>query len=249
LRERLLLFGAPNTGKTRQLVSIAKYAGEVLKKKVAIIDLEDKLEPMLLGMDIAKVPWLKYWVAVEENETSQWEVYKKCLGEVSTFLKPDDWLMVDRIDLSWPAVQRWYTLEVKKQSLADTLLDKAQSMKKVAMFVPPMEKGAWQVINEEYESAISKILYGLRCNVVLTAGIKSGEDTPTDVFGGLGVLPRGQKELPHQPHTAILLVQRRNGKDIQWYYTTAKDIPLRKYVENEPLMDFGMQYISEYVNG
>lgn len=251
MRERILLMSPPNAGKTHQLVSVAKYVGEVLKKRVAIIDLEDKLEPMLIGHGLFPVPaWLRYYVAVEYQESGQWEEYRKAIDEAAKFLRPDDWIMVDRIDLSWPATQRWYTQEVKKQTMAERLVEQAKSMKKVGMVIPPVERGAWQVINEEYESATGRVLYGLRCNVLLTSGIKGADDdSPQDVYGSLGIVPRGQKELAHQPHSVFLLQQKRNGKEIQWFYTTAKDIPGREYEDKENLIDFAMQYVAEYVKG
>ena len=50
MRERILLFGPPGSGKTYQLFKVIKYL-EDLGKNVYAIDLEDKLEAMLLGLN------------------------------------------------------------------------------------------------------------------------------------------------------------------------------------------------------
>jgi len=248
IRERCLLLGAPGVGKTYQAVKIAQYVGEELKKKVLVLDLEDKFEAMVIGM-LGEIPkWMTLKVAVETNEQPQWLAFKEAISKAD--VKEDDWIIVDRIDLAWEAVMRWYSQYKYGQELAERLAEKAKAMKKASMFTPRFDQGDWQPINEQYASNIMKILYGFRCNVVMTAGIKGLDDNDSrfDILGALGVKPRGQKELGHQPNTLLLLYQKRVGKEVVWRITTGKDLIGRSYFDDEDLFDLSIQYLVAKAN-
>ena len=80
----------------------------------------------------------------------------------------------------------------------------------------------------------------------MTTGIKGlDENNPSDI-GRLGVLPRGQKEIGHQPHSVFLLYQRKVGRNTSWLISTDKDLKKREYFEKEELVDFSIQYLSLY---
>jgi len=240
-RERILLMGSPGTGKTEQLLNIAKYLADI-GKQIEILDFEDKIGAYLKSSgDIPKN--LSLQVALN------WTEAQDALEKIEARLKPDNWIGVDRIDLAWNYVQRWYTQLKYQETLAQKMLDTSISMgKKKSMFAPRFDQGSWQVINEAYEEFINGILYRTRCNIVLTSGIKGiDENSPLDLFGNLGVLPRGQKELGHQPHSVFLLSQKKsNNKEITWHITTAKDLPNRIKFEGDQLYDFTLQYLEKY---
>ena len=235
--ERLLLMGGPGTGKSFQIIKVAEYLRE-LNTKIYVVDVEDKLEAMLGG---DKPDNMKLFVAI------YWDELKEVHKEIEKTVKPGEWIAVDRIDLSWPAVTRWYTEQMYHKDLADRLMDKKVAMKKDSMFVPMFDKGAWQPINEQYDNFILRLIHKYKCNILLTAGIRAVEEDESkyDMFAHLGVKPRGQKELGHQPHGVFLLHQRSKGKEIEWLITTAKDdIKGREYFKDEPLYDFSMQYLA-----
>lgn len=241
MRERILLMGSPGTGKSQQLINIAKYL-EPLNIKMYAVDLEDKLEAMLIGL--GKPKNLEVFVAFswEELKTDDNSITKQITDRV----KPGEWIAIDRIDLSWPMVQRWYTQLKYKEELADVMMSKAVNIKKSFMVAPRLDQGSWQVINEQYESFILNIMYKSRCNILMTTGIKVPEDNPMDIYGSLKVAPRGQKELPHQPHSTFLLTQDKIGRTLNWYITTGKDLPGREILDREMLYDFALQYLSVY---
>lgn len=236
MRERILLMGPPGSGKTHHLVRTSEY----LKDKgitTHTIDMEDKIEAFYGGT----VPkYLNLQVAIF------WEELKTAMEKVESIAKPGDWVLVDRIDLSWPAVQRWFTQQKYKEELAGRMLETSKKMKFSSEFVPRFDEGSWQVINEAYETMMLKLLYKYRCNVLLTAGIRGVDpNSPQDIFGHLGVVPRGQKELGHQPNSVFLLTQRR-AESITWEITTAKDMPNRDWFDKEPIFDFSLQYGARY---
>ena len=236
--ERILLMGGPGSGKSTQMLHCISY----LQDKGArchILDCEDKLIATTSGMD-GKWPVVHVSVFWEDMLTSMDILVKEA--------KPEDWVFVDRVDLSWSEVQRWYTAARYKKDLGEKLMAASVAMgTKSSMDMPRFDEGAWQTINENYYFWMQTLLYRLRCNLVLTAGIRVAEDY--DVFGHLKVAPRGQKELPHQPHTAILLHQTYDKveKEKKWLMTTGKDLPGRLYYENEPVLDFAIQYLGGVV--
>ena len=213
MRERILLMGPPSSGKSTQLINIYLALRDE-GTEMALIDLEDKLEATLLSSGI---PLPKSFFS-----PLSWEEYTEVVDKL--LKEKQAWIGVDRVDLTWNMVQRWFTRQRYNEELSKRMLEKSKEMKKTSMFIPRFDQGSWQVINEAYESTMFKLLYASRCNVIMTAGIRGlDEDNPIDTFARLGVAPRGQKELSHQPHSVFLLFQKAKGKEVTSNITTAKD--------------------------
>jgi len=251
MKERILLMGPPGSGKTYQLVKVALYLEE-LGIPIYAIDLEDKLEPMVLGL-VERIPSnMKLYTAFSWEELKTGYVkdnahIKSVLNEIEDLVKPGEWIAIDRVDLSWPIVQRWFTQQKYNEELADRLMEKSKQLKGSSMHIPRFDQGSWQVINEQYESFILSILYKHRCNILLTTGIRGAdENNPLDIYGSLRVMPRGQKEIGHQPHSVFLLTQEKVGRSITWRITTGKDLPNRELFERDELLDFSISYLGNY---
>jgi len=239
-RERALLMGPPGSGKSYQLVKVYLY---LMRRNIPtfVVDLEDKLGAMLASAG-ATTPQNLYSVI-------EWDEIKGAVADIETKVKPGNWILFDRMDLTWPRVRNWYSLAKYEKELAEIKVEKAKKMTKAAMFTPVFTQGDWEPINEQYDSFALKLLYKFRCHVLMTCGIRGvDEGSPQDIFGHLGVVPRGQKELGHQPHSVFLLSQKKSGGNITWHITTAKDdMPSpngggREYFDNEQLFDFSLQY-------
>ena len=236
ITERILLMGPPAAGKTFQVLQVYQYLIEQ-GIQCHIIDLEDKMEAAISGSDLP--------LPEKFDVTLSWEDYAAAVDSIS--LPPNSWIFVDRIDLSWSMIQRWFTQQKYGEELSTRLLKKSQGLKKSSMFIPTFDQGSWQVINENYESTMLKLLYRSRCNALMTCGIKGiDEDNPLDVFAHLGVTARGQKELPHQPHSVFLLSVKKRGRDLSWHITTAKDLKNRVWFDNDDCYDFYLQYVAEH---
>ena len=145
MKERILLMGPPSSGKTFQLLRVYDTLTEQ-GVDCHIIDLEDKVEASIISQGL-KLP-KNFSVA------TSWEEYREAVSGIN--LKPNNWVLVDRVDLSWPAVQRWFTQQKYEEELADRMLKKSLEMKKSSMFIPRFDQGSWQVINEAYESTMGK---------------------------------------------------------------------------------------------
>ena len=239
MRERILLMGAPGTGKSTQLLNVVNYVNE-FGIHAHVIDLEDKLTA-LLGNQIPKNMTL--YTCVE------WEELIDARDKILTTCKPDEWIFVDRVDLAWNFVQRFFSTKKYNIELAERLLDKSIDMKKRAMFIPRFDAGDWPTINENYESFIGFVFYRSRCNALVTSGIRAVDpDSKNDIdIFSLGINPRGQKELGHQPISAFLLQDAKKGKEHDYLITTAKEgTKNRVQFDHETLYDFTAQYLSEY---
>jgi len=249
MKERILLEGPPGSGKSEQLLNVAIYLRE-LGTQMYVIDLEDKLEAMILNRDDdfsnTKLSIALSW---DEESSKKYKGFKQSCEDILSKVKPGDWIGIDRVDLAWSMVQRWFTKGKYGETLADKMMAKSKDMTKKSMFIPVFDQGSWLVINEQYDQQIINILYESRCNVIMTCGIKGiSEDTPADI-GRLGVLPRGQKELGHQPHSIFLLRQKRiEARKFIWTISTEKDLKKRTYFDDDELFDFSQQYLAEYYN-
>ena len=239
MRERILIMGGPGSGKSTQCFNVVTYLQEIGVKKINYIDLEDKAEATLMCMTDAPKN-------LEVRLALSWDELKDESDKIAAEVKPDDWIMIDRIDLAWPAVQRWYTENKYEEDLADLMMKNAKNIKKSFMVAPRFDQGSWQVINEQYDNWINKLLYKTRCNIIMTSGVKTDEN-PVEMFGGMGVMPRGQKELGHQPNSVFLLTKIKERREVMFKVSTAKDLPNRAQFDEEDMFDFGMQYLSKYV--
>lgn len=248
MREKILLMGSPGTGKSTQVYLISKFLAD-LGKRLEVIDCEDKFESLCISEEGSVPKNITLQVATE------WPEILEATEHIMSRVKSDDWIAVDRADLAWPAVQRHYTLIKYKQSLGAKLIASAIDIKKRAMFIPRFDQGDWQPVNESYDGDfMHQLLFKSRCNIVLTTGIKGvDEGSPLDIFGNLGVLPRGQKEIGHQPNSVFLLHQKKEKSNqpphemvTSWHIVTAKDLKSRRRFEGEELFDFSLQYLTNY---
>ena len=250
MKERILLLGPPSGGKTYQIIK-TYLALKDMGIEMPIIDMEDKVEAGFISQNLDLPKHL--FVCIE------WTEYKEAVDKIvdGGLVKEGGWIAADRIDLTWSRVQNWYTEGRYKQEVSDKLMESAVKMgTKSSMFMPLFDQGSWQVINAVYDNAIQKLLYKSRCNILVTSGLaKIQADDSLDGFARVGYKPKGQKDLAHQPHSAFLLQQKKEGReDINWYISTAKDLDNRifnpdrtsKEFKEAQLFDFFIQYIGKY---
>lgn len=226
-RERILLYGAPGTGKSWAWVSIAEWLEKTKSPgKVILHDTDiawDAMRPVDGRLDDRVIP-MSLW---------EWGDYKAAMSKAMTMAgseSKDDWLVVDLVDKAWDAAQegffeRAYGAEID-EFYVNIAHNNAKSGPKNQLSAGGEYGANWNVIKKMYQSYITGLLrwpgHVLCCAAaaqVHTEGVMADSDVTRREFGGFGWKPAGEKNLPHLFHT-VLLCQR--GRD-NWTMSVAKD--------------------------
>jgi len=247
MAERILMMGAPGTGKSLQWLRMA----EALKPtgtKFRVLD-TDAAIPFMLD---TQFPALKIENGgnVQVLPSYDWPHYREGLQIVLKDSKPGDWVTVDMIDSAWSTVQSYFVGEVFKKDIGDYFLDIRKRIEEKKTHPRSIMQDAmkgwvdWPVVNKLYDDWILPLVHQEVFNLYATTKAQpvTADDDPGMklVFGELGVRPSGQKNLGHQVHSCFLLTW--DGKD-GWNITTAKDRSGRRYFANDPLISFFKQYL------
>jgi len=250
VRERILAFGPPGSGKSHQWLLLARWlkpTGAVFR----IIDTDDAIARMLAE----EFPDLN-----AENGGNvylypvfDWQEYVNAKNIVLKESEDNDWVVVDMADNAWKAVQGYFIQEVFKTDIADYFLkarielaaagDK-NAKGKAARNLQPMKGWIdWPVINRIYDSFMLPLVYRNRAHLYMTAKastISTEDDKETrNIYGPFGVRPSGQKDLAHQVHTEFLF---QLGEDFgEWEFSTIKDRS-RKLYDHAKLISLPKQY-------
>lgn len=256
--ERILAFGTAGTRKTSGILDIASVIPDA---RFYVLDNEGQSYARLLHTDYQHVAergntyianiWIDSWV----DYVPQIEAW--CRGTAKRMVKGgapgvtapaaglNDWLVIDSMTRTWPAVQVWYNQEVFGEDTSDHLLalkkankdDQKEYQKNIAI------DNQWDVINPQYFK-LYKAIMQWPGHVYMTADVKdldrkNASKEQEANYGTVGVVPAGQKILPNFPHTVLLLEKTRQGTV---NVTTVKDRGRRGMVK-EPVNDFATDYL------
>jgi hypothetical protein len=182
---------------------------------------------------------------VEVRNVFEWPEYEKGLREFLSKVRPEDWIIVDMIDMAWEAVQAYFTDEVFGKDIGAYFLEIRKTISGEDKTVRAFDGWRdWGIINKLYLSWMNKLVYRSPCHVLAAAKaepINSNTDEKEliKVYGPYGARPKGQKHLGHNFHT-VLFLQKIKHDDYR--FTTVKDRE-RKAAEGEKLTDFVLQYL------
>jgi len=245
--ERILMMGAPGSGKTYQWMKTAQLL-KPTGAKFRVID-TDAAIPFMLD---TQFPDLK----VENGgnvivlSAYDWPHYREALQKLLKDSKPNDWGVVDMIDNAWSTVQSYFVGEVFQKDIGDYFLEIRKSIeaakKRSRSIMQDAMKGwvDWPVVNKLYEDWILPLVHQETFHLYATTKAQpvTNEDDPAIklVFGENGIRPSGQKHLGHQMHSIFLLLW--DGKS-GWFITTVKDRSGRQYFDRDVLLSFPKQYL------
>lgn len=235
LREKIMLIGASGTGKTYAHLCIARSLPDV---DFYVIDTDDSL-----GRSLQEFDGLSN---VHSRLVYGWEELTEATDWVKEEAGPDDWIVIDRVDMPWEWVRDYYAREVYGQDPADYIMKRRQQMDADRpMSVGEFGQGDWVTIKRLHnDSWLRPLIYQVDAHLLTTTRPKpiyDEVDQETDMlFSSLGVLPGGEKRLPHYFHTIMLLQRTRAGRE--WRVTTVKDRGREEFIDQK-LTDFGRQYI------
>lgn len=256
IRERILTMGITGSGKSYQWLKIAEellYEGS--DAVFRCLDTDNDIEYMLETQFQHLLPENKG--NVHTMPIYSWEDYKSGIKWVlSSDVKNEDWLIIDRIDTAWEVVQGYFADEVFGENIGDYFLNVRKTMrvkgdvdakgKPIMSIVPEGLSGwvDWVVIKKLYADWIRPIVYRVPCHVYCATGVErlpSNEKNPEllSMFGGLDIKPTGNKSLGGQMHSIFLLSPGVN----KWMITTIKDRSNREYFNKVRLISFYNQYL------
>lgn len=225
ISERLLAIGHQGAGKSTGWLQIARFS---LKTKSParfyVVDTDFAIRHMLVG---------GYPELMEENggnvvlrEVYDWPQYMAGSKDIMHKVQPGDWIVIDMAGPAWSAVQDYFTNEVFHKDMGAYFLEVRKALKDGKRNLAAFEGFTdWVVVNALYGSWIQPLLFKSPAHVYTCAQITAinaeKEDKGTKVlFGHFGVKPVGQKSLPYQHHT--ILIMSKGGQD-QYLLTSVKD--------------------------
>lgn len=273
VRERILAMGITGSGKSYQWLKMA----ELLMPTGAIfrcMDTDNDILYMMQTQFPRLIPenggnvyvhpafsWPEYkhgvkWITHDLTPDQLKDTDKYLLQAYNKPIRPDDWVVTDKINNAWKTVQNYFVTNVFGDDPGEYFL---MIRKEIAAGLHKTKKGDepastitegldgwkdWSVINKLYDDWILPIIYHVQCHVYAATDVDALDKTNKDIelqqlFGEFGIKPAGQKSLGGQHHSIFLFIP---GKD-KWFITTIKDRGGRQYFKKVPLMSLYIQYL------
>lgn len=253
LLERILVMGITGSGKSYQWLKLAQDLKDS-GAKFYVIDTDNDITYMLYTQfpECASTNGGNVFV----YPAYDWPQYKAAFDAIKKANpKPQDWIVVDKINHAWSTVQRYFIKEVFKDNMGEYFLQVRQKMQKAKDAGTAGKKESvategldgwmdWPVINNLYNDWIAPLVYQVQCNVYCTTDAEEIDKKERNaeikqMFGQYGVKPAGQKNLGGQFHSIFLFLP---GSD-KWYIKTVKDRAGREYFKEAVLFSFYGKYL------
>lgn len=240
-RERILLYGEPGVGKSKQIIEIAKFLKATRSSShIYVVDNDRSYKLMVAANNVSDY--------VTVYEVYDYQDYIKAKLSIMPKLKPDDFYVCDLMSELWDTTQTYYTEQVFKGDMGAYFLTVALNPKQDTEFDGWTD---WKVINKLYFDFAKPFVYASPCHVIATssaspvvrkknANAKVGDDKETvSVFGSVGYRPDGQKRLKHQFNTTIFMHKNPRGEFIM---TSVKDRE-RELFSSKRVNNFAIDYL------
>lgn len=223
-RERILLYGPWNTGKTTSYFEIAK-----LYRKTKTVG-----KFYVLDTDYTTERTVEEYPGCEENMQFTTSVD---IDEIDTTLSKykakstaEDWLVIDTASELWEICQNAFTQKIMGKDLADWTLEYRKANPDGGNALTGAYGANWDVIKKMYGGLVQEIVR-FPGHVLVTAKAKDvqqpdrkgeGGDTAEirGTYGPFGVRPAGEKNLPYLFHTVLWMGEKKVG---DWVYSSVKD--------------------------
>ena len=236
IRERILVYGQPGSGKSYAHLKVAEAYPS---SKFYIIDTDDSIPRMLDGE-------FSHLNNVEVYPAQDWLGCCKAVDSIKPKVTSKDWLVVDMLCSVWDFVQSFFVEEIFSRDIASYFLQARRELKEGASSLSALEGWTdWSVINKLYQTWVNEITYRLPCHIFFackaTAVRSKDEPAIRDLYSAFGARPEGEKRNTYRVHSVFLLTHDRNG----FYMSTVKDRG-RIRLENTPLtpeQNFATKYL------
>lgn len=251
-RERILLYGEPGTGKSKQIIEIAKFLKATRSSShMYVVDNDRSYKLMVAANNVSD------YVTVYEVYDYQDYIKAKAaiMPKLKTYKWPgtdhlvsDDFYVCDLMSELWDTTQTYYTEKVFKGDMGAYFLTVALNPKQDTEFDGWTD---WKVINKLYFDFAKPFVYQSPCHVIACssatavvrkkdANAKVGDDKETvSIFGSVGYRPDGQKRLKHQFNTTIFMHKNPRGEFVM---TSVKDRE-RELFSSKRVNNFAIDYL------
>ena len=266
-RERILVAGAPGSGKSYQLLTIARALPQstfhIIDPDDGVVRLWDSEFPELTNIRYYFTPT---WYGIVKCSYCGKEV-KDCrckeekprfvggvansLTDIRKHAKPDDWVGIEMLNNLWSMAQSGFVAEVFEEGIGEYFLKARKELKEGSKRLDALKGWTdWQVINKMHnDDFLVSICYQLPVHVYMstTFSLQSSQDASSEeaeqkaFYGDTSIRLEGQKHNPFRAQSIFLFVKGRDG----WTFSTFLKDRGRKWVEKEQLFDFGLQYVSQ----
>jgi hypothetical protein len=236
IRERILVYGQPGSGKSYSHLRIAEA---YTKSRFYIIDTDDSI-PRMLNSEFTHLN------NVEVHPAQDWLECCKALNEIKPKVTSNDWLVVDMLCSVWDFVQSYFVEEIFDKDIGSYFMQARKEMKGGSSNLSALKGWTdWSVVNKLYQTWINEITYRLPCHIFFTCKAtklsrEDDEDT-RDMYSTFGLRPEGEKRNAYRVHSVFLLTHEREN----FYISTIKDRG-RIRLENTPLtleQNFATKYL------
>jgi len=254
IRERICVIGAPGTGKTFQWLKIAQALPRVT---FHVIDPDD-------GVDRVRVPEFPDLKNINYYFTPDWFGELVAIGDrrwmggvdaaarkVLSGHKEGDWIVLEHMGAQWDLVQSSFTDEVFGKDIGQYFLErrKAQSPRMTRLDAFDGWKD-WVVIKKLYnEDYFNKMCYRTKAHLYITSSFSIVSDAVAakeepeiqEFYVGTKIRIEGEKKIPFKVHTVLLF---SGNFKTGWRVSTFQKERSRRWLDQVPLSDFYVQYLS-----
>lgn len=257
-RERILLGGLPGSGKTYAWLTIAQMLPQ---HTFHVVDPDLGASRVWLTEfpDVENVHYYftpTWFNKLDEDKASgRPNIFRGGVREayqrIEKRVAPDDWVVVEMMGNVWNMASTSFVEEIFNKDVGEYFLERRKDMEATKSKKLEALGGwdAWSVIKKMHnDDFIVPVCYHLPVHVVLTTSISittnqlaSREDAELRSFYGDNLIRlEGEKINPYRVQSILLL---KHPSKSQWNMSTFIKDRARKWLDNEPLYNFGMQYL------
>ena len=268
LQERILIGGAPGSGKTYAWLTIARNLDKV---KFYVIDPDDGTRRVWYS-EFPDVKNIEYYFCptwfttdyaafkVKPNITKIDDgynrmTYKGGVADAWSIIKSkareNDWVVVEHLQLLWNLVQDAFTNEVFDKNIGNYFLEKRKAavlgVKKSEEF---KEWQNWGVIKGLHNNDfVNDVCFDNKAHVFMTTSIgmkQSGEKEDNEVqsfYGDTNLRYEGEKHNPFRVQTHLISKTSGRGNDLEYFLNTFIKDRGREHLVEYKWSDFYMEYL------
>lgn len=237
-RERILLMGGWGTGKSTAAVDIITMARKTHSDAIMYV-VDTTYEAARNFHEVE---------GVEIYHVETWDEYLAAIKEIRGKGRPQDWLVVDRIDVVWDMAQAGYSEAAFGKEIDEWFVQFRKDGGAGHAFSGDYGTH-WGTIKRMYGAFVTELMRFPGHAVVMAKAEpvmepnregKGGDSSEVrGVYGKYGVRPGGEKNLGFLFHTTLWLNEPRKG---EWTFTTIRDRG-RVQVVNKKMEGFTVSYL------